>query len=192
VQTRPDAARALWQTPLGVVHSSVVQTRPDAAQALWQTPPGVVHSSVVQTRPDAARALVADTSCSSTHLCSADTSRCISGPVADTSRSSTLLCSADTSRWSSGPCSVDTFRFSTGLYSINIKANDKVIETKRSEIFDNDVSFDIEAKRTRSIVRKFISKRSEHVYIKDFKNRSEANTFDSLKIYIQAKRTCLY
>jgi hypothetical protein len=151
VQTRPDAARALWQTPLGVVHSSVVQTRPDAAQALWQTPPGVVHSSVVQTRPDAARALVADTSCSSTHLCSADTSRCISGPVADTSRSSTLLCSADTSRWSSGPCSVDTFRFSTGLYSINIKANDKVIETKRSEAKSSIMMFPS------------ISKRSEHV-----------------------------
>ena len=32
----------------------------------------------------------------------------------------------------------------------------------------------MEAKRTRSIVRKFISKRSEHAYIKDFKNRSEA------------------
>jgi hypothetical protein len=32
-----------------------VQTRPDAAQALWQTPPGAVHSSVVQTRPDAAK-----------------------------------------------------------------------------------------------------------------------------------------
>ncbi len=57
-----------------------------------------------------------------------------------------------------------------------------VIEAKRSETFDNDVSFDIEAKRTHSIARKFISKRSEHVYIKEFKNRSEANTLDSLKI----------
>jgi hypothetical protein len=56
-------------------------------------------------------------------------------------------------------------------------------EAKRSESFDNDVFCDIEAKRTRSIVGKFISKRSEHVYIKDFKNRSEANTFDSSKIY---------
>jgi hypothetical protein len=72
---------------------------------------------------------------------------------------------------------------------------------KRSESFDNDVFFDIEAKRKRSItgkfiskrsehfilknltieakrtdsiVRKFISKRSEHVYIRDFKYRSEA------------------
>ncbi len=50
----------------------------------------------------------------------------------------------------------------------------------------------IEAKGTRSIVRKFISKRSEHVYINELKNRSEANTFDSLKIYFEAKRTCLY
>ncbi len=32
----------------------------------------------------------------------------------------------------------------------------------------------IEAKRTRSIVKKFISKRSEHVYVKELKNRSEA------------------
>ena len=53
MQTRPDAAQALWQTPPGAGHSSVVQTSPDAAQALWQTPPGAVHSSVVQTRPDA-------------------------------------------------------------------------------------------------------------------------------------------
>jgi hypothetical protein len=29
-----------------------------SAQALWQTPPGAVHSSVVQTRPDAAQASV--------------------------------------------------------------------------------------------------------------------------------------
>jgi hypothetical protein len=47
-------------------------------------------------------------------------------------------------------------------------------EAKRSETFDNDVSLDIEAKRTHSIVRKFISKRSEHVYLKELKNRSEA------------------
>ena len=52
--------------------------------------------------------------------------------------------------------------------------------------------FKIEGKRTRSIVRKFISKRSEHVYINELKNRSEANTFDSLKIHFEAKRTCLY
>jgi hypothetical protein len=106
--------------------------------------------------------------------------------------------------------------------------------SKRSESFDNDFFFDIEAKRTRSIVRKLISKRSEFVYIlknliiqskrsqlilncesseatrtcsmvkififkrsehidiKEFKHRSEANTFDSLKSYFGAKRTCFY
>ncbi len=64
--------------------------------------------------------------------------------------------------------------------------------SKRSESFGNDVFFDIEAKRTRSIVRKFILKRSEHVYFKEFKNRSEANTFDSSKIYFEVKRTCLF
>jgi hypothetical protein len=57
---------------------------------------------------------------------------------------------------------------------------------KRSEGFDNDVFFEIEAKLTGWIDGKFISKRSEHVYIKEFKNRSEANTFDSVKIYFEA------
>jgi hypothetical protein len=70
----------------------------------------------------------------------------------------------------------------------------KVMEAKRSEAkkksFDNDVFFDIEGKQTRSIVGKFISKRSEHVYIKEFKNWSEANTFDSWKIYFEAKGKC--
>ncbi len=32
----------------------------------------------------------------------------------------------------------------------------------------------IEAKRTRSIVRKFTLKQSEHVYIKELKNQSDA------------------
>jgi hypothetical protein len=93
-------------------------------------------------------------------------------------------------------CGVDTSRNSTGLYSVTrsetSKANDKVIEGKRSESFDNDVFFDNEAKRTRSIVGKFLSKRSEAVYINELKNRSEVNTFDSLKIYFEAKRTFLY
>ncbi len=62
---------------------------------------------------------------------------------------------------------------------------------KRSEGCDNDVFFDIEAKRTPSIVGKFISKRSEHVYIKEFKNRSEANTFDSVK-FISKRSEHLY
>jgi hypothetical protein len=48
--------------------------------------------------------------------------------------------------------------------------------SKRSESFDNDFFFDIEAKRTRSIVRKLISKRSELVYIKEFNYRSEAKS----------------
>jgi hypothetical protein len=39
------------------------------------------------------------------------------------------------------------------------------------------------------MVKFFISKRSEHVYIKEFKHRSEANTFDSLKSDFKAKRT---
>jgi hypothetical protein len=38
-----------------------VQTRPDAARALWQTPPGAVHPSVVQTRPDTAQDPVVET-----------------------------------------------------------------------------------------------------------------------------------
>ncbi len=42
-------------------------------------------------------------------------------------------------------------------------------------------NLNIEAKRTCSLVRKFISKRSEQVYIKEFKYRNEANTFDSSK-----------
>ena len=36
-----------------------------------------------------------------------------------------------------------------------------------------------EAKRTCSIVEKIISKRSEHVFIEEFKYQSEANRFDS-------------
>jgi hypothetical protein len=35
-------------------------------------------------------------------------------------------------------------------------------------------NLNIEVKRTDSLVQKFILKRSEHVYIKDFKYRSEA------------------
>ena len=49
--------------------------------------------------------------------------------------------------------------------------------SKRSESFENYVFFDIESKQTCSIVLKFISKRSEHVYTKEFKNQSEANMF---------------
>ncbi len=40
--------------------------------------------------------------------------------------------------------------------------------------------------------KKIISKQSECVYIEEFKYQSEVNTFISLKIYFEAKRTCLY
>jgi hypothetical protein len=59
-------------------------------------------------------------------------------------------------------------------------SNGNASETKANESFDNGVFFDIDAKR------------SEHVYINELKNRSEANTFDSSKIYFEVKRTCLY
>ncbi len=64
------------------------------------------------------------------------------------------------------------------------------IEAKRSKLMLNCESS--EAKRTCWIVKKIISKRSEHVYIEEFKYRSEANIFVSSKIYFVAKRTCLY
>ncbi len=76
----------------------------------------------------------------------------------------------------------------------------KAMVSKRSESFHNDFPFDIEAKRSKlilncesseakrtcSMVKNFISKRSEHVYIKEFNHRSEANTFDCLKSYFKA------
>ncbi len=62
-----------------------------------------------------------------------------------------------------------------------------IIEAKLSKLILNCESS--EAKRTCSMVKILISKRSEHVYIKEFKHRSEANTFDSLKNYFEAKRT---
>ncbi len=55
-------------------------------------------------------------------------------------------------------------------------SNGNGIEAKRSESFDNDFFFDIEAKRTRLIVRKLFSKRSELVYIKEFNYGSEAKS----------------
>ncbi len=36
---------------------------------------------------------------------------------------------------------------------------------------------------------KFILKQSKHLYINKFKNLNEENTFDSLKIYLEAKQT---
>ncbi len=42
-------------------------------------------------------------------------------------------------------------------------SNGNASETKANESFDNDVFFDIEAKRTPSIVSKLFSKRNEHI-----------------------------
>ena len=64
------------------------------------------------------------------------------------------------------------------------------IEAKRSKLMLNCESS--KAKRICSIVEKIILKRSEHVYIEEFKYRSEANRFVTSKIYFEAKRTCLY
>jgi hypothetical protein len=76
-------------------------------------------------------------------------------------------------------CGVDTSRNSTGLFSVTrsetSKANDKVIKAKRSESFDNDVFFNIEAKQTRSIVGNFF--------------RSEAKLFILMNLKIEAMRT---
>jgi hypothetical protein len=61
------------------------------------------------------------------------------------------------------------------------------IEAKRSKLMLNCESS--EAKQTGSMVEKIISKRSEHVYIEEFKYLSEANMFVSSKIDFEAKRT---
>jgi hypothetical protein len=97
-------------------------------------------------------------------------------------------------------------------------SNGNASETKANESFDNGVFFDIEAKRTPSIVSKLFSKRSEHIrYVeqklfskrsehvrwqdncfqsesehvryKENYFRSEANTLDRKKSIFQAKRT---
>jgi hypothetical protein len=60
------------------------------------------------------------------------------------------------------------------------------IEAKRSKLMLNCESS--EAQRTCSIVKKTISKRSEHVYIEEFKYRSEANMFIFKNLNIKAKR----
>ncbi len=44
-----------------------------------------------------------------------------------------------------------------------------------------------EAKRTSLIEEKIISKRSEHIYIEEFKYRSEANRFDSDFVFKKSK-----
>ncbi len=47
-------------------------------------------------------------------------------------------------------------------YSVET-SNGNASETKANESFDNSVFFDIEEKRTPSIVSKLFSKRSEHI-----------------------------
>jgi hypothetical protein len=60
---------------------------------------------------------------------------------------------------------------------------------KRTESFDNGVFFNIEAKRTPSMVSKLFSKRSEHIRLNKNYFRSEANTFHIKKTVFKAKRT---
>jgi hypothetical protein len=61
------------------------------------------------------------------------------------------------------------------------------IEAKRSKLMLKCESS--EAKRICSIVEKIISKRSEPVYIEEFKYRSEANRFDSDFVFKKTKKT---
>ncbi len=61
------------------------------------------------------------------------------------------------------------------------------IEAKRNKLMINCESS--EAKRTCSIVEKIISKRSEHVYIEEFKYRSKANRFDSDFVFKKTKKS---
>ena len=68
-----------------------------------------------------------------------------------------------------------------------ICSNGNASETKANESFDNGVFFDIEAKRTPSIVSKLFSKRSEHIRQNENYFRSEANTFDSKTTVFKAK-----
>ncbi len=89
------------------------------------------------------------------------------------------------------------------LATVYSTSNGNASETKANESFDNGVFFDIEAKRTPSIVSKLFSKRSEHIRKNENYFRSEANKFeskttvfkakanmsDSKKIIFEAKRT---
>ncbi len=50
-----------------------------------------------------------------------------------------------------------------GWGEVVASSNGNASETKANESFDNGVFFDIEAKRTPSIVSKLFSKRSEHI-----------------------------
>ncbi len=66
-------------------------------------------------------------------------------------------------------------------------SNGNASETKANESFDNGVFFDIEAKRTPSLVSKLFSKRSEHIIENENYFRSEANTFDCKTTVFKAK-----
>ena len=68
--------------------------------------------------------------------------------------------------------------------------NGNASETKANESFDNGVFFDIEAKRTPSLVSELFLKRSEHIRSNKNYFRSKANTFDIKKTVFKAKRTC--
>jgi hypothetical protein len=61
------------------------------------------------------------------------------------------------------------------------------IEAKRSKLTLNCDSS--KAKRISSIEEKIISKRSEHVYIEEFKYRSEAYRFDSDFVFKKSKNS---
>jgi hypothetical protein len=66
---------------------------------------------------------------------------------------------------------------------------DLIIEANRIKLMLNCESS--KAKRICSIVEKIISKRSEHVYIEEFKYRSEANRFDSDFVFKKTKKSKL-
>ncbi len=71
----------------------------------------------------------------------------------------------------------------------HLASNGNASETKANESFDDGVFFDIEAKRTPSIVNKLFSKLSENISLNKNYFRSEANTLDRKKIIFEAKRT---
>ncbi len=92
--------------------------------------------------------------------------------------------------FSSISCKANTSDSKNLLRSKHVYIKNLNIEAKRSKFILNFEPS--EAKRTCSTVKTFISDQSEHVYIKEFKYRSEVNTFNSLEIYFETKRTCLY
>ncbi len=70
---------------------------------------------------------------------------------------------------------------------MDMYSNGNASETKVNKSFDNGVFFDIEVKRTPSIVNKLFSKQSEHINLNKNYFRSEANKFDSKKTVFKAK-----